>query len=399
MNLIQQSETDARIVHIYWSGNNAVLLAWGEPKGLHMLKHLEEVNLHTQLSTESKARTQRHIAAFKQRMETGTNIRVVEAKLKGVTPNKANNSTNMDRNRYERHKWINVMENFAKFLQIAETRAATEVAMEEPIRIAVIDDGVNSFDPTLDSRVIEGRSFSYRDEEQTLVNPYYVSSQGQGTVEQYYPVEQGKRCFTAASAEKAVLDATENKVHIISMAWTIEKTETNKTEVEKLEKAIAKAAEANILMFCAAGDGGAQRDRTYPAATAYAKNIFKIGAAEPAGTATKWLGETLVDFIIPRHEVVRERQDDPGIIKYTPETGSWVATALASGLATLVLYCVQLAAMSKKGRGGGRTTTTQSLSNLAGYHALKSHERMKEAFHSKSSNFDLTEAYAAVTPV
>lgn len=182
-------------------------------------------------------------------------------------------------------------------------------------------------------------------------------------------------------------DAIEKKVNIISMSWTIEKTEANKTEVEKLEKAIAKAAEDNILMFCAAADGGAQRDRTYPAATASTKNIFKIGAAEPAGTATKWLGETLVDFIFPGHEVVRERQDDPGVTKYTPKTGSSVATALASGLAALVLYCVQLAAVArqKKGASGGRTTATttttgSAFGNLAGYQALKNHERMKEAF-------------------
>ncbi|KAK8023411.1 intracellular serine protease [Apiospora marii] len=398
-DVIQRAAPDARVVHMYWSGMNAVLRAWSEPEGLRKLKHLEE-------GSETKARTQRNVAEFKQRMQTGTNIRVVESKLKDDNPKKANSPTYTVKDEYERHKWVEIMENFAEFLQIAEARTATQITMKEPIRIAVIDDGVNSFDSTIDSKVMGGRSFSYRDEEQTLVNPYYVSSEGHGTamagfirkicpnVEIYalrldeYSVEQGKRYFTAASAEKAVRDAREKKVHIISMSWTIEKTETNKTEVEKLEKAIARAAEDNILMFCAAADGGAQRDRTYPAATASTKNIFMIGAAEPAGTATKWLGETLVDFIFPGHEVVRERQDDPGVTKYTPKTGSSVATALASGLAALVLYCVQLAAVArqKKGAaGGGRTTamTTsaqQSLSNLAGYQALKNHERMKEAF-------------------
>lgn len=153
-------------------------------------------------------------------METGTNIRVVESKLKGDNPKKTNNPTYTVKDEYERHKWVEIMENFAEFLQIAETRTATQITMKEPIRIAVIDDGVNSFDPTIDSKVIGGRSFSYRDEDQTLVNPYYVSSEGHGTamagfirkicpnVEIYvlrldeYSVEQGKRYFTAASAEK-----------------------------------------------------------------------------------------------------------------------------------------------------------------------------------------------------
>lgn len=153
-------------------------------------------------------------------MATVTNIRIVESKLKGDNPKKASNPTHTVKNEYERHKRIEIMENLAEFLQIAETRTATQITMKEPIRIAVIDDGVNSFDPTIDSKVIGSTSFSYRDEEQTLVNPYYVFNEGHGiamagfvpricsNVEIYalrldeYSVEQGQRYPTAASADK-----------------------------------------------------------------------------------------------------------------------------------------------------------------------------------------------------
>ncbi|KAK8085847.1 hypothetical protein PG997_007118 [Apiospora hydei] len=403
-DVIHTAAPGAKVVHVYWSGNNAVLRAWGEPDGLRRLKQLREVHLHIQQGSETRDRTKRNVAAFKERMKDGTDIQVIDSKLKGDNPKKASSPTYTVKDEYERHKWVEIMESFAEFLQMAERSAPAQITLKEPIRIAVIDDGVNSFDPTIDSKVVGGRSFSYRDEEQTLVNPYYVSSEGHGTamagfirkicpnVELYalrldeYSVEHGKRYFTAASAEKAVRDAIEKKVHIISMSWTIEKNKTNEPEVDKLELALGAAAEANILMFCAAADGGAQHDNTYPAATRKTKNLFKIGAAEPAGTATKWLGETLVNFIFPGHEVVRERQDDPSVTKYTPKTGSSVATALASGLAALVLYCVQLATVAratKKGAAGSRAQPS-----MEGFEALRSHERMNKVFQDIGTTKD-----------
>jgi hypothetical protein len=38
----------ARIVHLYWSGNNATLRGWSEPEGLAKLEKLEKVHLHEQ---------------------------------------------------------------------------------------------------------------------------------------------------------------------------------------------------------------------------------------------------------------------------------------------------------------------------------------------------------------
>jgi hypothetical protein len=39
---------DAREVHLYWSGNNAVLRGWSEPEGLKRLEKLEKVDLHVE---------------------------------------------------------------------------------------------------------------------------------------------------------------------------------------------------------------------------------------------------------------------------------------------------------------------------------------------------------------
>jgi hypothetical protein len=158
------------------------------------------------------------------------------------------------------------------------------------------------------------------------------------------------------------------------MSWTIERTERNKGDIDELERAIELAASKDILMFCAATDQGAYRDRTYPAASG-TKKIFKIGAAEASGAAYKWVGDqSAVDFIMPGHQVVLERHDDRNVTKFTPLTGSSVATALASGLAAIVLYCVQLGGVVRA--DGNQKAETQELQR---YEALKKHERMKDA--------------------
>src|SRR5580658_493987 len=112
------------------------------------------------------------------------------------------------------------------------------------------------------------------------------------------------------------------------MSWTVERTDANAKGITELEKAIELAAKEGILMFCAATDQGAYKDRSYPAASS-TKKLFKIGAAEASGTALKWLGDQrAVDFIFPGHHVVKERPGDVPVHKFTSLTGSSVATAL-----------------------------------------------------------------------
>jgi Subtilase family len=177
-------------------------------------------------------------------------------------------------------------------------------------------------------------------------------------------------------------------VHIISMSWTVERTDMNAKVIAEFEKAIELAAKEGILMFCAATDQGAYKDRSYPAASS-TKKLFKIGAAEASGTALKWLGEQrAVDFIFPGHQVVKERPGDVPVDKYTSLTGSSVATALATGLAAVILYCVQVGAQPVRARHRGVT--------MDDFRALKKHSRMRDAFLEIGTTDESEKKYIAV---
>lgn len=311
----------------------------------------------------------------------------------------------------QRHRWLTCMDDFADFIQNVES----PLPIHEPVTIALIDDGVDINERSLPARIIGGRSFCQRTSDRNLSKPYYVTSGGHGTVmaslicrvcpkAQLYVVkldehisENSKRQITAKSAAKvsprnsfeaiflltttaqAVRAAIDKKVHIISMSWTIESTPENADDIHELELAVEAAAKAGILMFCAANDQGVARDDSYPAASSGTKHIFKIGAAEPQGTVWKWVRDPAdVDFIFPGHNVVKERPNDAPLEKCRTLTGSSVATAIASGLAALILYCVQLAALNTQAqtqqpKGSGVVT-------MEDFEAIKGHERMKDAF-------------------
>jgi len=177
-------------------------------------------------------------------------------------------------------------------------------------------------------------------------------------------------------------------VDIISMSWTIDSNDSNKVEIAELEKAIDAAAQENILMFCAATDQGAYRDQSYPAA-AGTKRLFKIGAAQASGAAPTWLGDPAhVDFIFPGHQVVYERHGDPAAKQITALTGSSVATALAAGLAALVLYVVQAGAFYRD--------RAKPAVGLDDFRALKNHERMDEAFRMMGTTKESEHRYITV---
>lgn len=173
-------------------------------------------------------------------------------------------------------------------------------------------------------------------------------------------------------------------VHVIPMFRTIERVPENRGDVHELESAIEEAAAAGILMFCAASDQGIARDQSFPAACSKTKHLFKIGAAEASGKAWKYVGDPAdVDFIFPGHRVVMERPNDPPLGKCPTLTGSSVATAIAAGLAALVLYCVQLGAMDTQISNQQQQSLVGHGSNavtMKDFENVKGHERMKEAF-------------------
>jgi len=308
--------------------------------------------------------------------------------------------------------------------------------LSRDIRIALIDDGADFMHRAIKQILENGRSFdSVYDELEGpgVPSPFHGSTTGHGTLMTYMigrvcpkvkifvckldviPGHGGtnsKASFTAKSAAdvstwtlssslvsgtnlahtQAVEFAVKRGFDIISMSWTIQKSSDqdndNTADIARLEKAIKSAVDQKKLVFCSAPDiGTASREMLesyYPfSCPGVSDSIFKIGAAKADGSIYGWSGELRnVDFILPGHKVDFKEGDKVDEKDDTPRTGSSVATALAAGLAALIIHCVRLGAIYNFHNGKGNDASVVNKSSVV---AIKQFAAMREAFLKISS--------------
>jgi len=157
-------------------------------------------------------------------------------------------------------------------------------------------------------------------------------------LDERHSVGSGQRQITARSAADAIRWATDCGVDIISMSWTIETPLSGNKEMETFEKAVREAENKKILMFCSTSDqGSSTKEGCYPGD--FGNGCVKIGAATDTGEALAWVDSKKVDFLLPGKNVPFTGNDGK-VTSY--ESGSSVATAVASGLAGMLLFCSRL---------------------------------------------------------
>ncbi|KAI1156417.1 hypothetical protein F4825DRAFT_475545 [Nemania diffusa] len=413
----------AKVAHLYWTGNNAVLRGWCDVGGLKKLQNLRALYIHVQQGLDSHARTKANMSYFENQMKaTRPDLEITWDGLQMPQDMPAAAGSRAPANRptqASQHDWIRCMTDFKRLLNEAEANflrtenRKIEDEISEPIKVALIDDGVNISE--LEYTPIGGRSFCPRTEDKSRNFPYYVSSSGHGTVmaSQIYRIcpraqlyvlkledyadENGNRQITARSAAQAIRAAVGRGVHIISMSWTLEPPSDERARAD-LDSAIADAVRRRVLLFCSASDGGAREDLSYPYAAAHS-SAFRIGAAYASGATDANVGSTgKIDFTFPGNNVeVLSSLAGRGAVggagaggdaTFRYRTGSSVATALAAGLAALVLYCVQVRLLRAR-RDEAEAVRTQ-------FRRLTEHEQMMKAFRSIGVTEESNYKYVAV---
>ena len=119
------------------------------------------------------------------------------------------------------------------------------------------------------------------------------------------------------------------------MSWSIKQTETNAEDIQRLEDAIVVARRAQIILFASLSD-----DRPHPDKSAYpacmSSDVIRIGAATKEGDPFPGIRAKDADHLFPGVDIPYDFNDRHDLV-----TGSSVATALAAGLASLLIYCVR----------------------------------------------------------
>ena len=233
---IARAAPDVEQVHLYWSGNNAVLRGWSDAEVLKRMGKLKKVYLHTtqvcppalslhaieagcelmrhkpMQGLEAAQRMNENVTMFTRRMKQ-CKIEVEstdEEQPQKHEVSKAHTEAELER----RHQWLICMDGFADFIQSLRPTSPSY----KPITIALIDDGFDVKEKSLYNRYLRGKSFSLSDDMNRRERPWYDSG-GHGTamaslicricpnakimplrLEEYPGNESSKRQITAKSA-------------------------------------------------------------------------------------------------------------------------------------------------------------------------------------------------------
>ncbi|KAK6360673.1 hypothetical protein TWF730_006807 [Orbilia blumenaviensis] len=394
-------------VSLYCSGNNAILAGWASTDGFadpEKFPNLRKIRLYIQEGLERRPRQEEYIQNFKEKIKKAFKIEGrSEGKLEGADPgypekievlhisdsntgpeSYLGSFATSDYSLERENEWLKVMKNFSICLNNLLPKSSSQ-----DIKIALIDDGVDASLSLFEGKIAAGRSFCPYPNSKELVSSYFVTSgKSHGTIMAYlicticprvklYVARldegynlYGKRQITAQSAAKAINWAVDCGVDIISMSWTIDnyfEAETttaasehadhpfaeNSNPLKDLKAALDKAGNTNILMFGAASDQGSASNTCYPVNH---EKCIGIGAATETGDILTWVHHAQVKFTCPGDRIPFKRGDGTAT---TYHNGSSFATAIASGLAGVILYCDRLV-------NGDESTRLKSRAGMSG---------------------------------
>lgn len=284
--------------------------------------------------------------------------------------------------------------------------------------MALIDDGIDLSSLDTYNNVVQATGLSYCPPYGKTERPWHQSTNGHGTIMAnmivrinpwvaldvmriqdsmaYKPgAEGGMRTISALSAANAIDGARIRKADIISMSWTIRKlakTKINGANAENLqtpeEKAIRALQEAidraradSILMFCSAADDIQVVGKDSLPFSRAPDYIFRIGAALPKGQRDPASEDVnSISYFFPGNQVADAwNPRSAKTVEY--HDGSSVSTALAAGLASLIMYCTNVVREYHEAATKGENQNRRALEKREAWaKKLRVHDNMRKAF-------------------
>ncbi|KAL4980140.1 hypothetical protein BDW66DRAFT_156747 [Aspergillus desertorum] len=363
-------------IHLHWSGNQAVLYGWASSEnGIPLLCRnprsvLSKITLH----------------AYQADGDQDPLLAEQSEKPRSDA-------------------WLEAMKKFRDALKGLHDTGL--LGQPKRVRVALIDDGIDIDDFNTYNNTTQYTGVSYCDED-----AWWKSTEGHGTVmanmisrvnpwvrldvikiqsSPSFIHGEGARSISAKSAADAINAAVKHGADIISMSWTItdleyrlslisenmsdaagDRKHAERNDLHLLRTAIAEAVkdDKRLLICSAADDIRLIGDSTLPYSEASGQ-ILCIGSTGPLANRDPGSGsQNSITYYLPGNQVAEEqRSHSAKPVVY--HNGSSVSTALAAGLASLIMYCCQC--LHTSGAGDEYKVWAQ---------ALREHTNMRKAFSS-----------------
>ena len=154
-----------------------------------------------------------------------------------------------------------------------------------------------------------------------------------------YPLASSMRHWLLTACNQAIRWAIDQHVDIISLSLVLFNGHKD------LYNAVHAASRENIVIICSTADKGNNQQKVYPAQYLEEKKIdclIPIAGCDQYGKLTDWSTETKAKYHFLGKDVIAR---SVGVMTGSGKeiSGSSVATAIAAGMASLVLACSRLA--------------------------------------------------------
>ncbi|KAJ6444913.1 hypothetical protein O9K51_03315 [Purpureocillium lavendulum] len=226
-------------------------------------------------------------------------------------------------------------------------------------KVAILDSGVNGSRFPMQRHSRHGRSFVWRDNGKghqseaswwLAVDPHgshmanIISQLDPLCTFYFFQIADNMNYIELPTVVKALEFAVKCNVDIINCSFALDSCS------DELEAVLRKAKEKHIIVMCSTADEGENIDEVWPAAyyrweknkAETFENIFPIVGCDEHGKFSKYANEEAGRYMF-RGEDVDVSSTDPDLPLETASVqGSSVATALATGVASLILSCYHM---------------------------------------------------------
>ncbi|KAJ3940924.1 uncharacterized protein N0V96_008798 [Colletotrichum fioriniae] len=366
--VIQTATPQVRELHLHWSGRNSVLRGWSEPEGLPALEYLQKVYIYYTAPSIEESRIRKNIESFTRRMNKP---RRCPAKMGQTNQNSTSTQAPVHMQLSRQSTLAQAHEQFDDDCKSLPTIQTVDVGRVTPTGVSGADRAAGSA-----SEFVEQPWFKYVEEFISIIptpeelpdydfkNPHLrrvrVALIGDG-VDLF---SKSMRCLESRFLE-------EQDVDIISMSWTIRNGNNKIPEATLMElRNVVSACEGTgsqrrriPIMFCAASDDGIQGRSQHGNREEFPREINNvkvlcIGVADPHGQVwPEVTDQNGLNYLFPGVDIKDVFEDDSrdsdtisealdsqisDLVTRNERTGSSVATALAAGLAALIIHCTKL---------------------------------------------------------
>ncbi|KAI0837188.1 subtilisin-like protein [Hypoxylon sp. FL0890] len=227
------------------------------------------------------------------------------------------------------------------------------------IKVGIADTGISTARFSIDSHIVRGRSFVWTNTAKEFEHeaPWWLATDCHGSqmaniISQLDPlcafyiaqITDDARYIEESNVIKAFEWLISEGVQIINCSFALRRSSP------ELRDVVRKARSRGIVIMCSTSDEGENTDEVWPAAYYTQQegaverfdNVFPIVGCDEHGKPSRFSNETAGRYYFRGEDIDASGTDKELLKERGVVRGSSVATAMATGIASLVLACYQI---------------------------------------------------------